>query len=65
MHPRDSGGAFKLNNPDDGTPIREMFELDDGLCIVTEKCTYRVRLADQIDPDRKNPSLPVASHREK
>jgi hypothetical protein len=28
---RDRGGVFKLNNPDDGTPIREMFELADGL----------------------------------
>jgi hypothetical protein len=55
---RDSGGGFTLNNPDDGTPITQMFALDDGLLMITEKCTYRVRLADQIDPDRKNPALP-------
>jgi len=54
---RDSGGAFTLNNPDDGTPIREMFALGDGLLLVTDKCTYRVQLADQIDPDRRNPNL--------
>jgi hypothetical protein len=58
MPSRDSGGQFTLNNPDDGTPITEMFTLDDGLLMITEKCTYRVRLADQIDPDRKNPALP-------
>jgi hypothetical protein len=55
---RDSGGRFTLNNPDDGTPITEMFKLDDGLLMITEKCTYRVQVADQIDPDRKNPALP-------
>jgi hypothetical protein len=55
---RDSGGAFTLNNPDDGTPIKEMFKLDEGLLLITEKCTYQVRVADQIDPDRKNPALP-------
>lgn len=35
-----------------------MFELADGLLIISEKCTYRIQLADQIDPDRINPSLP-------
>lgn len=55
---RDSGGAFSINNPDDGTPIREMFELGGGLLIISEQCTYRIQVADQIDPDRLNPSLP-------
>ena len=55
---RDLGGKFTLNNPDDGTPITEMFKLDDGLLMITEKCTYQVQVADQIDPDRKNPALP-------
>jgi hypothetical protein len=55
---RDSGGTFTLNNPDDGTPITEMFKLDDGLLMITEKCTYRIQVADQIDPHRKNPALP-------
>jgi hypothetical protein len=54
---RDSGGRFTLNNPDDGTPIATAFELNDGLLVITEKCTYRVQVADQIDPDRKNPAL--------
>ena len=58
MPSRDSGGRFTLNNPDDGTPIATAFELNDGLVVITEKCTYRVQVADQIDPDRKNPALP-------
>jgi hypothetical protein len=55
---RDSGGSFSINNPDDGTPIKEMFTLGEGLLFVTEKCTYRLQVADQIDPGRKNPALP-------
>jgi hypothetical protein len=58
MHSRDLGGAFTLNNPDDGTPIKEIFELNNGLLMITEKCTYRMQVADQIDPKRKNPALP-------
>ena len=55
---RDSGGAFTIDNPDDGTPIREMFALGNGLLILSEQCTYRIQMADQIDPERINPSLP-------
>jgi hypothetical protein len=55
---RDAGGTFRLNNPDDGTAITEMCRLDSGLLILTEKCIYRVQVADQIDPDRNNPALP-------
>jgi hypothetical protein len=58
MPQRDRGGHFELNNPDDGTPIREMFALGDALLLITEKCTYRMQVADQIDPDRTNPALP-------
>jgi hypothetical protein len=35
-----------------------MFALNDGLLLISEKCTYRLQVADQIDPDRKNPALP-------
>lgn len=58
MPVRDSGGSFALDNPDDGTSIREMLSLKDRLLIFTEKCTYEVQLADQIDPKRTNPNLP-------
>jgi len=55
---RDSGGSFTINNPDDGTPIKEMVTLGDGLLMITEKCTYRLQVADQVDPKRENPALP-------
>jgi hypothetical protein len=55
---RDRGGSGKLNNPDDGTSIQEMFTLGDDLLILTGKCTYRLNVADQVDPERLNPGLP-------
>ena len=55
---RDRGGSFTINNPEDGSPIKEMFKLREGLLLITEKCTYRIQLADQIDPNRTNPALP-------
>jgi hypothetical protein len=58
MPSRDRGGSATISNPDDGTPIREMFSLGDRLLLITDKCTYAVQLADQIDPDRTNPAIP-------
>lgn len=57
MPVRDKGGSASLNNPDDGTPISYSLVVGDGLLLVTEKCTYRLQMADQIDPERKNPDL--------
>ncbi|KGU76778.1 hypothetical protein [Burkholderia pseudomallei] len=57
-HSRDYGGSFTLNNLDDGTPIKEMLSLGKYLYLITEKCTYRVQMADQVDPERKNLALP-------
>lgn len=58
MPTRDRGGSLQIDNPDDRTGISQMFELADGLILVTGKCTYRVQVADQIDPNRTNPRLP-------
>jgi hypothetical protein len=49
---------FTLKNPDDGSPIREQMVLGDRLLTITEKCTYAIQMADQIDPGRTNPDLP-------
>jgi hypothetical protein len=58
MPVRDRGGMFTINNPDDGTPIKEVFKLhDELLLLITEKCTYGLQVADQIDPERTNPNL--------
>jgi hypothetical protein len=58
QHPRDLGGSFQIHNPDDGTPIREMFGLGDRLLIISDKCIYAIKVADQIDPGRTNEALP-------
>jgi hypothetical protein len=58
MPSRDLGGRLTLDNTEDDTPIKKMFVLNDGLLLITEKCTYGVQEADQIDPDRTNPALP-------
>lgn len=63
MPSRDAGGSFELDNPDDGTPIKQMLSLEGRLLLITEKCTYEVQLADQIDPKRTNPHLPHNVHR--
>jgi hypothetical protein len=55
---RDSGGKFRLQGDDDDTGISEMFVLNDCLLIATSKGLYEVKTADQIDPERKNPSIP-------
>jgi hypothetical protein len=57
-HPRDLGGSFQIHNPDDGTPIREMFTLGERLLMISDKCIYAIKLADQIDPERTNAALP-------
>lgn len=58
LHSRDYGNSFALNNSDDGTPIKEMLSLGKYLYLITKQCTYRVQMADQIDPERKNSNLP-------
>jgi len=55
---RSSGGGFTIGDESDGTPISEMFTMNDGLIIITKKATYEVKLADQIDPERTNLNLP-------
>ena len=61
-HPRDFGGMFSIDNPDDGSPIREMISLGARMLIVTDKCIYAMQMADQIDPGRTNPTLPHNVH---
>jgi hypothetical protein len=58
MPMRDGAGSFEINNPDDGTAIKEMLSFRKRMLLITEKCTYEVQLADQIDPGRTNPDLP-------
>lgn len=55
---RDSGGMFTL--PPDVGGIQEMCEIQGSLHMLGTKAIYRVKLADEIDPERTNISLPNA-----
>jgi hypothetical protein len=55
---RDSAGKFSIESQDDGTPITDMFQLNDALLLMTQKAAYEVRTGDQIDPKRENPNIP-------
>ena len=55
---RDGAGSLTINTPDDDTPIREMISTGDRLLVVKDKGIYEVALADQIDPERTNPTVP-------
>ena len=55
---RDSAGSMDINPPDDDSPITGVVVVDDQMHIIKERGVYRVTLADEIDPDRKNPKIP-------
>jgi|APEBP8051072433_1049376.scaffolds.fasta_scaffold02501_1 hypothetical protein len=55
---RDGGVSLIVNTPDDDTPIRDMISTSDRLLVVKDKGIYEITLADQIDPERTNPTVP-------
>lgn len=55
---RDGAGSFEIITPDDDSPITGMISLGDSLLAVKEKGIYEIKLADQIDPERKNIHTP-------
>lgn len=55
---RISACSFKVGDPNDMTPIGDMFATDDDLYVITSKAIYLVKLADDIDPVRTNLNLP-------
>jgi len=55
---RNAGGSFTVGDPNDMTPISDIFATDENLYVITSKAIYLVQLADNIDPARTNPNLP-------
>lgn len=55
---RDGAGAFDLKTPDDESAITGMISQGENLLVIKEKGIYEFKFADQIDPDRKNISVP-------
>jgi hypothetical protein len=55
---RDGAGSLEVTTPDDDSAITGMLTFGDGLYAVKEKGIYEIKLADQIDPERKNIHVP-------
>ena len=55
---RDGAGSFEVKTPDDDSAITGMISTGDSLLAVKEKGVYAIKLADQIDPERKNINAP-------
>ncbi|WP_294346769.1 hypothetical protein [Prosthecochloris sp.] len=55
---RDGAGSLKVTTPDDDSAITGMLTFGNGLYVVKEKGIYEIKLADQIDPERKNIHVP-------
>jgi hypothetical protein len=55
---RDGAGSLEVKTPDDDSAITGMISFGDNLFAVKEKGIYAIKLADQIDPERKNINAP-------
>jgi hypothetical protein len=55
---RDGAVSLEVKTPDDDSAITGMITFGDRLLVVKEKGIYEIKLADQIDPERKNIQVP-------
>ena len=55
---RESGGHMEIGTPDDTSPIEGMLTIGESLYVVKQQGIYVIKLADQIDPERTNATIP-------
>lgn len=55
---RDSALSMEVGTPSDQSAITGMVKIGGSLHIVTGTAIYRIRLADEVDPERTNPHVP-------
>jgi hypothetical protein len=55
---RDGAGSLEISTPDDDSAISEIISTGGRLLAVKGKGIYEIKLADQVDPDRTNISVP-------
>jgi hypothetical protein len=55
---RDGAASFEIRTPGDDSAILEMISTGDRLLVVKGKGIYEVKLADEVDPKRKNINAP-------
>ncbi len=60
---RDGAGSLEIRTPDDDSAISEMISTGDRLLVVKGKGIYEIKLADQVDPERTNISVPTTIQR--
>ena len=54
---RDSGGSMDIGTPDDPSVIRLAVEIGGSLYVIKDRGIYQIKLADETDPGRANPSI--------
>jgi hypothetical protein len=54
---RDSAAQMEVGSDDDSSPIHAMFPIAGAMHIIKANGIYRIQLADEIDPQRTNPSI--------
>lgn len=59
---RDQGGQADVGTAEDGAIIH-MEKIGEQFLIIKERSVYELKMADDIDPERKNPNLPPTSQR--
>lgn len=59
---RQRGGRVNIGTEDDGA-ILEMYNLGGRTIVIKEKSIYELRLADDIDPNRENPNMPLSTQK--
>lgn len=55
---RDGPGSVKVETPDDNSNITGMVSFGGTLYAIKEKGVYRIKMADEIDPERRNINVP-------
>ena len=55
---REGAGCIDVETPDDGSAITGFISLKERLFIIKELGIYEIKLADQLDPERKNINAP-------
>jgi hypothetical protein len=59
---RTQGGMFTIGTDED-SGTRGFIEVDGDMLILTDKNIYKHKLPDSIDPNRKNPNIPVSQQK--
>lgn len=60
---REAAAFMQVGDASDASGIREMMAVDGRMLIVKEGGIWQVQLADDIDPERVNPSIPNAQQK--